>query len=63
MWSISGDSWLIDQFPMSTPTDDGELHIGRRDLARQLPLDRTIQHIQRYKRVYSARACIRCCAR
>ncbi len=46
--------WLIDQFPMSTPTDDGELHIGE-EVWQELPLDRTIQHIQRYKKVYSTR--------
>ena len=46
--------WLIDQFPMSAPTDDGELHIGD-EIWQELPLDRTIQHIQRYKKVYSSR--------
>jgi len=46
--------WLIDQFPMSTPTDDGELHIGD-EIMNELSLDRTIQHIQRYKKVSSTR--------
>ncbi len=46
--------WLIDQFPMSTPTDDGELHIGD-EILKELSLDRTIQHIQRHKKVLSTR--------
>jgi hypothetical protein len=46
--------WLIDQFPMTTPTDDGELLIGD-EVMQELPLDRTIQEIQRYKKVFSTR--------
>jgi hypothetical protein len=46
--------WLIDQFPMSTPTDDGDLHIGD-EVLKELSLDRTIQQIQRHKRVFSTR--------
>jgi hypothetical protein len=46
--------WLIDQFPMSTPTDEGELHIGD-EVMTELSLDRTIQHIQRHKKVFSTR--------
>jgi hypothetical protein len=46
--------WLIDQFPMSVPTDEGELDIGE-EILTELSLDRTIQHIQRYKSVFSTR--------
>jgi hypothetical protein len=46
--------WLIDQFPMSTPTDEGDLHIGD-EIMKEASLDRTIQHIQRYKKVFSTR--------
>ena len=46
--------WLIDQFPMSTPTDGDELYIGD-EIMNELSLDRTIQHIQRYKKVSSTR--------
>jgi hypothetical protein len=46
--------WLIDQFPISTPIDEGELHIGD-EIWQELPLDRTIQHIQRHKKVFSTR--------
>jgi hypothetical protein len=46
--------WLIDQFPMAVPTDAGELHIGD-EIWQELPLDRTIQHIQRYQKVFSTR--------
>jgi hypothetical protein len=46
--------WLIDQFSMSMPTDPGELHIGD-EIWKELPLDRTIQHIQRYQKVFSTR--------
>src|ERR1700722_4606364 len=46
--------WLIDQFPMSTPTDESELQIGD-DIMQELSLDRTIQQIQRHKKVFSTR--------
>jgi len=46
--------WLIDQFPMSVPTSDQLLHIDD-DILQDLPLDRTIQYIQRHKKVYSTR--------
>jgi hypothetical protein len=46
--------WLIDQFPLTTPTDLGELHIGP-EILETLPLDRTIQQIQQYRRVFSTR--------
>jgi hypothetical protein len=46
--------WLIDQFPMSKATDDAPLQIGP-ETGEVLPLDRTIQIIQRHKQVYSAR--------
>jgi hypothetical protein len=46
--------WLIDQFPMSTPTDEGELHIGG-EIMEETSLDRTIQKIQRYRKVSSTR--------
>jgi hypothetical protein len=46
--------WLIDQFPMSTPSEEGQLHIGD-EIWQELPLDRTIQQIQRFKKVSSTR--------
>lgn len=46
--------WLIDQFPMNVPTSDELLHIGDQILL-ELPLDRTIQYIQKYRLVYSTR--------
>jgi hypothetical protein len=46
--------WLIDQFPMNTPTDGGELHIGD-EIMEETSLDRTIQRIQRYNKISSTR--------
>ena len=46
--------WLIDQFPMSRAIDDAPLQIGP-ETGVVLPLDHTIQLIQRHKQVYSAR--------
>jgi hypothetical protein len=46
--------WLIDQFPMGVPTSDELLHIDDRILL-DIPLDRTIQFIQRHRQVYSTR--------
>jgi hypothetical protein len=46
--------WLINAFPMSVPTIDQPLRIGTQVL-QDLPIDRTIQHIQRYKRTFSER--------
>jgi hypothetical protein len=46
--------WLISQFPMVKAFDDKPLQIGDEILAG-LPLDRTIQAIQRHKNVYSTR--------
>lgn len=46
--------WLINQFPMSTPTEEKQLHIGD-EIWNDLPLDRTIQFIQRHKTVLSSR--------
>ena len=46
--------WLIDQFPMSTPSEESQLHIGD-EIWQELPLDRTIQQIQRFKKVSSTR--------
>ncbi len=46
--------WLIDQFPMSVPTDDKQLQVGD-EILMELPLDRTIQHIQKHKTVFSTR--------
>jgi hypothetical protein len=39
---------------MSTPTDESELQIGD-DIMQELSLDRTIQQIQRHKKVFSTR--------
>jgi hypothetical protein len=46
--------WLIDQFPMARGTEDSPLKIGD-EIWNDLPLDRTIQNIQRHKNVFSAR--------
>jgi len=46
--------WLIDQFPLAEATIDEPLQIGA-DIPADLPLDRTIQAIQRHKQVHSAR--------
>jgi hypothetical protein len=46
--------WLIDQFPMARATEDSLLNIGD-EIWNELPLDRTIQNIQRHKNVFSTR--------
>ncbi len=46
--------WLIDQFPLTESTLEEPLQIGA-DTGADIPLDRTIQAIQRHKKVYSAR--------
>jgi hypothetical protein len=46
--------WLIDQFPLTEATLDEPLQIGV-EIGSDMPLDRTIQAIQRHKQVYSAR--------
>ncbi|MCF8477428.1 MAG: class I SAM-dependent methyltransferase [Pseudolabrys sp.] len=46
--------WLIDQFPLSEAALDEPLQIGV-EIGSDIPLDRTIQAIQRHKQVYSAR--------
>jgi hypothetical protein len=46
--------WLIDQFPMSRPTEDEPLEVGD-ELQADDALDRVIQTIQRHRQVYSAR--------
>ena len=46
--------WLIDQFPMTKAYDDEPVKIGD-EIWKELPLDRTIQDIQRYKNVFSSR--------
>jgi hypothetical protein len=46
--------WLIDQFPMTTPTMDEPLQIVE-EMLNGHALDRAIQVIQRYKTVYSTR--------
>jgi hypothetical protein len=45
---------LISQFPMTQGVDDTVLKIGD-EILKELPLDRTIQSIQRYKCVVSSR--------
>jgi hypothetical protein len=45
--------WLIDQFPLAEATLDEPLQIGV-EIGSDIPLDRTIQAIQRHKQVYSA---------
>ncbi|MGF1578979.1 MAG: hypothetical protein ACFCD0_06415 [Gemmataceae bacterium] len=46
--------WLIDACPMAIPTNT-EVHQIGREIWKDLPLDRTIQTIQKYKRVISSR--------
>lgn len=46
--------WLIDQFPMATPVSSDLLTIGD-EILHDLPLDRTIQQIQKYRQVFSTR--------
>lgn len=46
--------WLIEQFPLTQSTLDEPLQIGA-NIGAEIPLDRTIQLIQRHKQVYSAR--------
>jgi hypothetical protein len=46
--------WLIDNFVMAQPTNDGLLRVGN-EIGRDLPLDRTIQNIQSYRHVFSER--------
>jgi hypothetical protein len=46
--------WLIDQFPLAESSLDEPLQIGV-EIGSDIPLDRTIQAIQRHKQVYSAR--------
>jgi hypothetical protein len=46
--------WLIDQFPMATPVNTDLLTIGD-EVLHELPLDRTIQQIQKFKQVFSTR--------
>jgi len=46
--------WLINAFPLAVPFVDQPLHIGG-GILKDLPMDRTIQHIQRHKRVFSER--------
>lgn len=46
--------WLINAFPLAVPSIEQPLQIGG-GILRDLPMDRTIQHIQRHARVYSER--------
>jgi len=46
--------WLIDAFPLTRWTHDETLEIGK-EIFGELPLDRTIQQIQRYRSVVSER--------
>jgi hypothetical protein len=46
--------WLIDQFPMSMPSEDEPLQVSD-EIGDDHALDRTIQIIQRHRQVYSAR--------
>jgi Flp pilus assembly protein TadD len=46
--------WLISAFPMTRWNRDETLHVGR-EVWNDLPLDRTIQNIQRYRSVVSER--------
>lgn len=46
--------WLIKAFPLTRPIEPGAVRIGK-EIWNDLPLDRTIQHIQRYTTVFSER--------
>jgi len=46
--------WTIEQFPLAQSSLDEPLQIGA-DIGAEIPLDRTIEIIQRYRQVYSAR--------
>ena len=46
--------WLIDAFPLASPIEDATLTLGD-ELWKNLPLDRTIQQIQSFRRVFSPR--------
>ncbi len=46
--------WLINAFPLAVAFVDQLLHIGG-GILKDLPMDRTIQHIQRHKRIFSER--------
>ncbi len=46
--------WLINAFPLASGVDDRVLHVGQ-EIWNELPLDRTIQQIQRHRKVFSER--------
>jgi len=46
--------WLINAFPLASGVDDRVLHVGQ-EIWKELPLDRTIQQIQRHRKVFSER--------
>ncbi len=46
--------WLVKAFPMTRPTSTERLDIGQ-EIWNDLPLDRTIQNIQKHKTVFSTR--------
>ena len=46
--------WLIDAFPLTRWTNDETLSVGD-EILEDRPMDRTIQTIQRYRRVHSTR--------
>jgi len=46
--------WLINAFPLASGVDDRVLHVGK-EIWNELPLDRTIQQIQRHRKVFSER--------
>jgi hypothetical protein len=54
--------WLIAAFPMAVPTQDKGLTIPAEILGQEVPLDRTIQRIQAYRGVSSARLHTLLCA-
>jgi len=53
--------WLIDQFPLTRPTNDEPLVVSI-DLGQELPLDRAIRTIQQHKQVYSTEPAALLCA-
>ncbi|MGH6692254.1 MAG: hypothetical protein ACREF4_16415 [Gammaproteobacteria bacterium] len=46
--------WLINAFPLASGVDDRVLQVGK-EIWQDLPLDRTIQQIQRHRKVFSER--------
>ena len=53
--TVALGDWLIAAFPMTAPSESGELHVGAEVMTNEVQLDRFIQKIQSFPRVRSAR--------